>query len=237
MARSASTAGVGRSSVRTSSVGCSCPASTQPRLVVKMRWLRVQRSSAPLSKRSRTISLRPVIMKASGLLTNICFAGAVSLVTSCVYTPKVSPERTRSKSSSKRMRPLSVWTRAPPGKQGLLAVMRPLSGTVCQRLMVESNWMPGSAHSHAASLSWRMRSRALTVRSTSPPTRARNCHSASSSTACMKSSVRRTELFAFWYWIENESLPSRSMSKPASRNTRALRSSMALHQMNSSMSG
>ena len=53
----------------------------------------------------------------------------------------------------------------------------------------------------------------------------------------MNSSVTRTELLAFWYWIENESAPSRSMSKPASRSTRALRSSLALHQMNSSMSG
>ena len=53
----------------------------------------------------------------------------------------------------------------------------------------------------------------------------------------MNSSVTRTELLAFWYWIENESAPSRSMSKPASRSTRALRSSLTLHQMNSSTSG
>ena len=53
----------------------------------------------------------------------------------------------------------------------------------------------------------------------------------------MKSSVTRTELFAFWYWIEYESRPSRSMSKPASRSARALCSSTALHQMKSSTSG
>src|ERR671919_440100 len=53
----------------------------------------------------------------------------------------------------------------------------------------------------------------------------------------MNSSVTRTELLAFWYWVEWESLPSRSMSNPASRSTRALRSSMALHQMKSSTSG
>ena len=53
----------------------------------------------------------------------------------------------------------------------------------------------------------------------------------------MKSSVTRTELFAFWYCTEWLSLPSRSMSKPASRSARAFRSSMALHQMKSSMSG
>src|SRR5687767_14645171 len=53
----------------------------------------------------------------------------------------------------------------------------------------------------------------------------------------MNSSETRTELLAFWYWIEMESRPSRSMSKPASRRTRAFSSSRALHQMKSSMSG
>src|SRR5213592_2528063 len=53
----------------------------------------------------------------------------------------------------------------------------------------------------------------------------------------MYSSVTLTELFAFWYCIEYESLPSRSMSNPASRRTRALRSSTALHQMKSRTSG
>src|SRR5918993_739919 len=53
----------------------------------------------------------------------------------------------------------------------------------------------------------------------------------------MNSSVTRTELLAFWYWIEWLSRPSRSMSNPACSSTRALRSSSALHQMNSSMSG
>src|ERR671935_1343425 len=53
----------------------------------------------------------------------------------------------------------------------------------------------------------------------------------------MNSSVTRTELFAFWYWMECESFPSRSMSNPASARARALRSSTALHQMKSWMSG
>src|SRR5688572_10801314 len=53
----------------------------------------------------------------------------------------------------------------------------------------------------------------------------------------MNSSVTRTELFAFWYWVEWLSFPSRSMSNPASRRTRALRSSTALHQMKSRTSG
>jgi hypothetical protein len=53
----------------------------------------------------------------------------------------------------------------------------------------------------------------------------------------MNSSVTRTELLAFWYWMEKASDPSRSMSNPASRSTRAFFSSSALHQMKSSMSG
>ena len=53
----------------------------------------------------------------------------------------------------------------------------------------------------------------------------------------MKSSVRRTELFAFWYWIERKPSPSIDMSKPASRSALAFFSSSALHQMNSRMSG
>ncbi len=57
------------------------------------------------------------------------------------------------------------------------------------------------------------------------------------STASMNSSVIRTELFAFWYWIEVKPSPSIDMSKPASRSASALSSSRALHQMKSSMSG
>ena len=48
-------------------------------------------------------------------------------------------------------------------EHGLLPLMRPLLGAVCQRLMVVSNCMPGSAHSHAACEIWRNRSRAFTV--------------------------------------------------------------------------
>src|SRR5688500_9782692 len=53
----------------------------------------------------------------------------------------------------------------------------------------------------------------------------------------MNSSSTRTELFAFWYCTDAESMPSRSMSNPASFSARALSSSRDLHQMNSSMSG
>ena len=53
----------------------------------------------------------------------------------------------------------------------------------------------------------------------------------------MNSSVTRTELLAFWYWIEVKPSPSIDMSKPASRSASAFSSSSALHQMNASMSG
>ncbi|GBC87869.1 hypothetical protein HRbin12_01887 [bacterium HR12] len=85
---------------------------------------------------------------------------------------------------------------------GLLALIRPLAGHVCHSLMAVSYCMPGSAHSQAASAISRIRSRARTVSTTSPVVTAFRCQSRSCSTARMKSSVTRTELFAFWYWIE-----------------------------------
>ena len=77
--------------------------------------------------------------------------------------------------------------------------------------------MPGSAHSQVAWENWRIRSRASTVLTMSPSVRATRCQSSSLTTASMNSSVTRTELLAFWYWIEWLSAPSRSMSNPASR--------------------
>src|SRR5258707_1392871 len=122
-------------------------------------------------------------------------------------------------------------------EHGLDALMRPVFDAVCQRLIVVSNCMPGSAHSHDDCEIWRNSSRAFTVFTVSPVVTARSVQSRSSITAVMNSSVTRTELLAFWYWIEWLSVPSRSMSKPASRSARALRSSTALHHTNSSMSG
>src|SRR3954470_10320552 len=53
----------------------------------------------------------------------------------------------------------------------------------------------------------------------------------------MNSSVTRNELLAFWYWIDLKPSPSMDMSKPALRSASALSSSLALHSMNSTMSG
>src|SRR6266545_3212594 len=123
-------------------------------------------------------------------------------------------------------------------EQGLDALIRPEFGLVCHWLIVVSYCTPGSAQRHAASAISRMSSRAGIGSPTgSPVFRAVRCQSSSFSTARMNSSVTRTELLAFWYWIERKPSPSIDMSKPASRSAAALSSSLALHQMNSRMSG
>src|SRR4051794_27201289 len=122
-------------------------------------------------------------------------------------------------------------------EQGLDALIRPDSGQVCQRLIVVSYWMPGSAQRQAASEIWVIRSRASTDLTGDPSVRASRSHSEPSAQASMKASVTRTELLAFWYWIETKPSPSIDMSNPASRSAAALSSSRALHQMKSTMSG
>src|SRR4029079_10639180 len=122
-------------------------------------------------------------------------------------------------------------------EHGLDAVIRPVSGLVCQSLMVSSYCRPGSAHSQAAVAILVNSSRASTVSITSWVLRARSPNSVPSSTARMNSSLTRTELLAFWYCTEVMSWPPRSMSKPASRSARILSSSRALVWTNSSMSG
>src|SRR5499427_580353 len=129
---------------------------------------------------------------------------------------------------------LSKWTYS---EHGLLAVIRPVSGHVCQLLIVSSYWIPGSAHSQAACAILRNRPFASTVSRTSPVIRAARPKGPPFSTARMNSSDTRTELFAFWYWTLVMSLPPRSMSNPASRRTRIFSSSRALVSMNSSTSG
>src|SRR5215213_488247 len=122
-------------------------------------------------------------------------------------------------------------------EHGFDALIRPVSGLVCQSLIVSSYWMPGSAHSHAACVTLRNSVLASTVSMTEPSRRARRPNAAPPSTTRMNSSETRTELLAFWYWTLVMSLPPRSMSYPASRSARILSSSRALVSMNSSMSG
>ena len=121
---------------------------------------------------------------------------------------------------------------------GFDALIRPEFGHVCHRLMVVSYCTPGSAQRQAASAISLISSRAgIGSPIGSPVVRAIRCQSSSFSTARMNSSVTRTELLAFWYWIEWKPSPSIDMSNPASRSAAALSSSLALHQMNSRMSG
>ncbi len=120
---------------------------------------------------------------------------------------------------------------------GFDALMRPEFGDVCHWLIVVSYWTPGSAQRQAASEISRISSRAGTVSVGSPVVREISGQSSSFSTACMNSSVTRTLLLAFWYWIEWKPSPSIDMSNPALRSAAALSSSLALHQMNSRMSG
>src|SRR3954453_6229368 len=121
---------------------------------------------------------------------------------------------------------------------GFDALMRPEFGHVCHWLIVVSYWTPGSAQRHAASAISRISSRAETGSPTGSPWGGESSRqSPFCSTACMNSSVTRTELLAFWYWIEVKPSPSIDMSKPASRSAPAFSSSLALHQMNSRMSG
>src|SRR6188472_4166142 len=122
-------------------------------------------------------------------------------------------------------------------EHALDAVMRPVSGLVCQSLIVSSYCRPGSAHSDAALAILVNSSRASTVSMTSPVLRPRRPNSVPSSTARMNSSLTRTELLAFWYCTEVMSAPPRSMSNPASRSARILSSSRALVSTNSTMSG
>src|SRR6185503_17599683 len=123
-------------------------------------------------------------------------------------------------------------------EHGFDALMRPEFGDVCHWLIVVSYCTPGSAQRHAASAISRMSSRAgIGSPIGSPVWRAIVRHSSSPSTACMNLSVTRTELLAFWYWIDVKPSPSIDMSKPARPSASALSSSLALHQMNSRMSG
>ena len=98
----------------------------------------------------------------------------------------------------------AVSSRNMYSEHGFDALMRPVFGHVCQRLMVESYCTPGSAQPHAASATLRQRSLASSVSQTSPVVRKRVCHLPPATTARMKSSVTRTLLFEFcplmvWY--------------------------------------
>src|SRR5690349_5243724 len=92
----------------------------------------------------------------------------------------------------------AVSSRNMYSEQGFDALIFPLFGQVCQRLMMLSYWTPGSAQPHAASASSVQSSDASCVSTTSPVVRMRVCHLPPDSAAFMKESETRTELFEFW---------------------------------------
>ena len=97
-------------------------------------------------------------------------------------------------------------------EHGFDALMRPVFGSVCHELIVVSYCTPGSAHFQAASAMSRSSFRAGSVSTIEPSVRAVRCQSASFSAACMNASETRTELLAFWYWIDAQSGLSSDMS-------------------------
>src|SRR3954466_8720013 len=187
------------------------------------RNLRVVSPIASVGKSAKQMEMSIAVMTSSTAWTN----SSASKV----------PSGVRNVSRLRLARLHEELSRCMYSEHGLLAVIRPDSGVVCQSLMVSSYWMPGSAHSHAASDILPNSALASTVWRTSPVVRARSPKDSPFSTARMNSSLTRTELLAFWYWTLVMSRPPRSMSNPASRRARILFSSRALVSMNSSMSG
>src|SRR5689334_17497280 len=187
------------------------------------RYLRVVSPIASVGKSAKQIEMSIAVMISSTALAN---SGASKVSSSLRNLRRFSEARLHEELSSDMY-----------SEHGLDAVIRPVSGLVCQSLMVSSYCRPGSAHSQAAPAILRNSSRASTVSMTSPVLRARSPKEVPSSTARMNSSLTRTELLAFWYCTEVMSAPPRSMSKPASRSARILSSSRALVITNSSMSG
>src|SRR5256714_2691069 len=93
-------------------------------------------------------------------------------------------------------------------EHGFDALMRDVFEHGFQSLTVLSNCMPGSPQTHADWAILRISSRALKVSITRlRSVTARVCHAALFSYACMKSSVTRTEWFAFWNCTESYAPP------------------------------
>src|ERR1700681_3504768 len=96
----------------------------------------------------------------------------------------------------------AVSSRNMYSEHGFEALMRAVPLQVCQRFTVVSYCMPGSPHCHADSAMLCSSSRALYLSTGFPSLTLRVHQSRLSSTACMNSSVTRTEWFAFWKKID-----------------------------------
>src|SRR5215467_8791936 len=91
----------------------------------------------------------------------------------------------------------AVSSRNMYSEHGFEALMRPLSGQVCQSLIVVSNCRPGSAEAHAAWPILSHNSRAGSRLAILPSVRRVNSHSPLLWTRLRKSSETRIELFEF----------------------------------------
>src|SRR5688500_16769672 len=121
------------------------------------RYLRVVSPIASVGKSAKQIEMSIAVMTSSTTLANV-LASKVS-----------SSDRNFSRFSDARLQ--DELSSDMYSEQGLDAVIRPVSGLVCQSLMVSSYWMPGSAHSHAALAILPMSSRASMVSMTEPSCR------------------------------------------------------------------
>src|SRR5690242_5904970 len=92
----------------------------------------------------------------------------------------------------------AVSSRNMYSEHGFEALMRAVALQVCQRFTVESYCMPGSPQCQADSEIFFSKSRARSFSAGEPSVTLRVHQSRSASTACMNSSVTRTEWLAFW---------------------------------------
>ena len=97
-------------------------------------------------------------------------------------------------------------------EHGFDALMRPVFGSVCHELIVVSYWTPGSAHSHAAARDLLQQVARVDRRDDGAVGARGEVELLAFAAASMNASLTRTELFAFWYWIEAQSGESSDMS-------------------------
>ncbi len=123
------------------------------------RYLRVVSPIDSVGKSAKQIEMSIAVMISSTALAKV----AASKVSSSL----------RNLSRLRQARLQEELSRLMYSEHGLDAVIRPVSGLVCQSLIVSSYWMPGSAHSQAAWAIFSNSARASTVSMTSPVERAR----------------------------------------------------------------
>src|ERR671921_2433219 len=100
------------------------------------RYLRVVSAIGSVGKSAKQIEMSIAVMTSSTTLANVA--------------PSKEPSSARNLSRFSDARLHEELSSDMYSEQGLDAVIRPVSGLVCQSLIVSSYWRPGSAHSHAA---------------------------------------------------------------------------------------